>query len=253
MITKDTIEQRILAYVNDYESSKNPRSFSPSMLGNTLLQNFLIKVFGYQEEKSIGQNTLGSLFHKAMEHCIRDECTLNEQKYIIKMKNGVDLTFIIDMMILDENNLVKSIHDYKLTKIYTGKQIKKDKNHSYNQQMQAYVFGLNQLDLLATPFDGTYLEMFYKDADALLKEPVYEQINVPVNLGIEKTLIQKSDELFSYIDEGEMPPECANEDKWFRKLRNGTTIPSRCQLYCSVSSVCPYYKGETVASALSSW
>lgn len=253
MITKDTIEQRILAYVNDHESSKNPRSFSPSMLGNTLLQNFLIKVFGYQEEKSIGQNTLGSLLHKAMEHCMRDERVLNEQKYIIKMKNNVDLTFIIDMMILDENNLVKSIHDYKLTKIYTGKQIKKDKNYSYNQQMQAYEFGLVELGLLSPHYDGMFLEMFYKDADALLKEPVYEQIKVPSNKNIGDLLIQKSDELFSYIDEGEMPPECANEDKWFRKLRNGTTIPSRCQVYCSVSSVCPYYKGETVASALSSW
>ena len=124
---KELLESLILKGINTHESSNLPRSFSPSMLGSTLLQNFLTKVFGYQPDDSIGHNTLGSLMHYSLQHLVASDNILNEMKYKYEMKNGVTLSFIVDMMTLDKDGFITSIHDYKLTKIYAGKQLKKEK------------------------------------------------------------------------------------------------------------------------------
>ena len=250
---KELLESLILKGINTHESSNLPRSFSPSMLGSTLLQNFLTKVFGYQPDDSIGHNTLGSLMHYSLQHLVASDNILNEMKYKYEMKNGVTLSFIVDMITLDKDGFVTSIHDYKLTKIYAGKQLKKEKNHPYALQLNAYYYALKELGLISPNFEGLFIDMFYKDADVLLKEEIYEQIPIPLIAGIEDIIISKSDELFSYIDEGEMPPECTNEDKWIRKMKSGVVVPSRCVAYCSLKTVCPYFKGESLASNLSSW
>jgi hypothetical protein len=131
--------------------------------------------------------------------------------------------------------------------------IKKDLlNHPYTKQLQVLDY------LLAT---GTkielFLDIFTKDAKAIENEKSYEQVEVPrANKNdLVAEILTQTDELQKYIESGEIPPQC--EDVWVRKLKNGTTIPTKCALYCShgKAGVCPYYQPSTRESVnrLTNW
>lgn len=248
------LESKILTALNTHKKNPNPYTFSPSMLGNTTLQNFLAKVFDRDVETSVGHNTVGSIFHAGLNALLpENENELNEKRYEYLMSNGVTLTGVGDKFILTDG-FITEIRDYKLTKIYAGKSLKKEPNHAYALQLSGYRFMAEKLNMVSiTNKPKLVVDMFYKDADILLHEPVYEPIEVLYNVDIEEIILSKSNELVSYIDAGEMPAECENKDKWFRKLRNGTMVASRCVAYCGVKNVCPYFSGEPVSSSLASW
>jgi hypothetical protein len=92
-----------------------------------------------------------------------------------------------------------------------------------------------------------WLQMFSKNADAMESERTYNPIRVRNEdpMLIHSQLIAKTDEIRQWIESGQVPPECSNEEKWIRKhKRTGVVMPTRCMFYCSQgrSGMCPYYK-----------
>jgi len=94
-------------------------------------------------------------------------------------------------------------------------------------------------------------DYFIKDAKAIEFEKSFRPEVVPNKEGTEEvraamtTLMQVvaiTDSLQGYIEAGEIPPEC--KDLWIRNVK-GKTVRTRCQLYCSYNSVCPYYDNNT--------
>ena len=240
-----------------YTRSGVIKSFSGSQFGNTLLQNYLITLYGSQEEDCISQSDIGSVFHKGMEDIFRTESFSNnnpefiflENKVSRELPNGWALTGTIDRThpILGADNHTQ-IRDYKLTKKYSGKTVHKEWYHPYKLQLNSYLYSSTKL-LKPTKL---FLDLFYKDADVLLKEPGYEEIEVPVFEDFEEIALRVTDELEAAIDSGITPPECTVKEKWLRKLKSGNTVPSRCMAYCGVASKCPYYQ-TSLKSQIAGW
>jgi len=229
---------------------REPKTFSGSQWSNTLLQNYLIETNKLPDEKEIGQSQIGSLLHLAMENVIKDKDKVKVEKEISiskTYKNGWKATGTIDLIIHDENNNTYII-DHKFTKIYAGKMIKKEINHGYKEQLRHYgaIYDKEEVELV--------LNLFYKDANPLKMEPAHELIYVTTtpNEIFEERFIYKTDEIQSFIDGNIMPPECSNADKWYRAVGN-RRVATRCEQYCSVREVCPYYKGVNVEKRISEW
>jgi len=248
------LEKRILK-ATKYKRTVGELRFTASMFSNTDLQNYLTIIHGPQAETEIGQNTIGSIAHAGMEKLLpSDRAESNERKFeIIDFnKTGWTISGTADKVLFNDNEKI-DIRDYKFTKKYTGKKVKEEPNHAYNLQ-------LNFLKMLMDSpgqFPGRHftmtIDMFYKDADLLYREKSYEAIPVNIITDIEARSMEKILALDAIIKSGEIPSECGTKDLWIRKLKNGTTIRSRCLLYCSVNHVCPYYKPERPQDAVSRW
>lgn len=248
-----SIEKDILE-ATKYKREVGELRFSASMFSNTDLQNFLIVVYGAEEPTEIGQNTIGNIAHKGMEEIykgVQDVYTEVDYKIENYADTGWALTGTADLVATKPDYI--NIHDYKFTKLYAGKSVKKDLRHGYRMQLNT----LKQLIVESTGHTPEnihlYLEMFYKDADILYLQKSYEQIEVRDIPDIKELIIAKIKALDTLIKAGEMPPECSTADLWFRKLKNGNTVRSRCQAYCSVAHVCPYYTPPSAKKTISNW
>jgi hypothetical protein len=140
------------------------------------------------------------------------------------------------------------LHDWKTTKVYAGKMVKRERDHGYRQQLNLYAFILfnDKEKFKDIEYDDIelYLHMFYKDANLLEGEDTYEKINVLLEImdNTSQSIARKLEKLQNYLDNDIMPDECSNAEKWWRITRkNKTKVPSRCKLYCNVNHICPYY------------
>lgn len=238
--------------VTQYKNYKEQSySFSASMSGNTVLQNYLTIVHGHQPDSDIGDNTLGSIFHLGMEQLVQK----HTQDYLIATEQpaSMDLgdwkiTATADMKIFEKElipsmatqDVLKEIHDFKLTKKYAVEQIKKDPyNHAYGKQLR-----INNVVHNGNDSVKLFIDAFIKDADKLKTEPSYVQIEVPSDNSFTIEQLQEwTAELQGWIESGEVPPKC--DDVWLRKPKGfDYAIPSRCMFYCAHgrSGLCPHFK-----------
>ena len=255
------LEEEILKateYKSGYKQKDNEYVISASMVGNELLQNYLSIVFGKQKQKQIKDPTLGTIFHRGMDALIqRDNNYLEIQKEFpmyMKLENDWILSGTADLIVMQNFNY--EIHDYKFAKSYTMKMFKKEINtHSYTKQLIALKFLLKE-QVLADPIE-LYCDFFLKDAKIIEGEKILHQIKVESNL-VESTfienLINHTNELQKYIEEGKVPPKC--KDTWPRKLK-GKFVQMKCQYYCSQGAAgnCPYYDpmNETTMIDFANW
>jgi len=242
------LEQKIIdntQYKSKYTKREGEYVISASMVGKDLLQNYLSIIYGNHKNEKIDDTVLGTIFHNGLETMMKKgdpEATLYPEYALSKkLKNGWMVTGTTDLLVSTGDHY--EIRDYKLTKQYALKMIKKDlHNHPYSKQ-------LNVLNFLLGNRTGTvlWLDIFTKDAKAIENENSYEAINVPLvdRETMEKEIIEETTKLQEYIESGEIPEQC--EDVWIRKLKNGTTIPTKCALYCShgKAGLCPYYQPTT--------
>lgn len=250
---------------------ENPYTFSASMSGNTMLQNYLIIVHGSIESTRIGDNTLGSVFHRGMEEIIIEHALVQsdttlffrvEEKASKTLSNGWVISGTADLVIYkkvinSDKEFIDSIHDYKLVKQYAVKKILENPaGHHYAKQLH-----INRWIRDKAIAANLYIETFAKDANALVMEPTYQQIEVkpePMN-NTQIYLEEVTTQLQEWIESGEIPPKC--DDLWLRKLNKTSTtvIPSRCMFYCAhgKAGLCPHYKPEqtsrNVAAIVSNW
>ena len=259
---KFKLEKEILngtKYKSGFTPSDDEYTISASMIAKEPLQNYLTIIHGSHNDKKIGDNTLGSVFHAGIEQIIlnatnkdtnetRDgEYALSEYAMNYKLKNGWILSGTADLILRGEN-LRSSIHDYKLTKSYALKMINKNiVNHDWSKQLQILDFLHKKESPPEASYSDLYLEVFIKDAKSIEQEKTYNRINIPNENHevLEAKIIGITNELQQFIENGEIPPEC--KDTWKRKLKNGTTIATKCALYCShgAAGVCPYYRPDT--------
>lgn len=252
-------------YVSGFVNEDDDYVISASMLGKEPLQNYLSIIHGKIHTEEIDDTTLGSVFHRGMEEIMKDklkEDTQNgdhnivgvEQSMYVKLSNGWILSGTADL-ITEESENVFGIHDYKLSKSYALKMLKKDlHSHDYTKQLQAldalFVNSLrNHSDPVTT---NLYIEFFVKDAKAIEKETSHTTITAPSKAKGEgmdpaemvfQEVVQITDSLQSYIESAQVPPMC--EDRWPRNVK-GKVIPTKCALYCShgKAGLCPHYKNS---------
>ena len=245
-----------------YIPSPIEKSISASQLGNDLLQLYLAKTTTQEEEVfEIGQAELGSIFHLGMEAAAYDmmqdpdsNIAFIEKQLKLELSNGWTITGTADLITKTGDQY--TIYDYKLTKLYSGKIIKdairKNQPNGYITQLNAYRlmfdYGINQ-------DSSAMLSMFYKDQNILKNDVAYEEIQVPVLNGIEQTAVDITNKLQEHIDNKTVPEICS--DLWWRKIKN-TSVPTRCDNYCSVKNSCPYYKKHnssphSIARNITNW
>ena len=245
--------EKMILNATKYDGERaNPYTFSASMTGNTLLQNYLIIVHGSQEEHSVGDATLGSVFHKGMEEIVRstavanDEALLAERKVVHNLDNGWAISGTTDLEVLGEG-VIKEIHDFKLVKHYAVKKILENPSqHSYAMQLH-----INRY-IRSAVHSKLYIDAFAKDAKHLESESTFNQIEIqPISFeDTEAYLYGITDEIKQWVESGQVPPKC--DDVWLRKLKTtGEVIASRCMLYCSFgkTGLCPHYKPNSRNSA----
>jgi hypothetical protein len=223
----------IIKSISKYERTTEPKHISASAIGGDMLQNYLrIKnPDKLKEEEEVTQSSLGSVFHKGLEAEGKKMYKPDEVEFEVEVKrelpNGWTLTGTIDMV----DHINEEIHDYKLSKTYAAKMVKKEMTHTYRFQLNAYKYLLNK------PY-SMVLDFFMKDQKPLDGERAYEIITVNDIDSFEYKLVSITDELQGYLDRNEEPPKC---DEWLiysRKLK--TTINQKCLLYCDVSHLCPH-------------
>lgn len=246
-------------YERGFEPPADAYVISASMVAKDPLQNYLTILYGTQAETEITDSTLGSVFHRGMEEIVKEEKKkIPEDKEHIfveasmnmKLANGWYLSGTGDIIIRRPDG-TSDIEDHKLTKAYALKMIMKDlPNHDYTKQLQ--VLDLLNYKMNPYPFKDKVqskltINVFCKDAKAIDKEKTFTPVIVPNAdlIALEQEIVEKTSALQAYIEEGEIPPACP--DVWLRKLKNGTTIPTKCALYCShgKAGVCPHYQPNT--------
>lgn len=251
--------------------SDNPYTFTASMIGNEVLQNYLTVVNGTFPTQKVDDTTIGSIFHRGMEEIIKEqEQSINdilllgtEQNLQRILDNGWTLSGTADLKFATnlESDFNLNIHDFKLTKMYAIGKIREDlSGHNYTKQLNIlkYLDYWERIESLAPiPTYNLVIDAFAKDAKAIQGEEIHHAIEVPEanNDVIEAEILQKTNELQQYIESGEIPPAC--EDVWPRRMRNGTTINTRCTFYCShgKSGKCPYFNPNTrqTVARISNW
>ncbi len=258
------ITEKIAEHASVYKSHKVKKSYSGSMFGNELIQNYLSKIDRDEEDTifEVGQNTIGSIFHLGMEQAtvgidIEGLKVSTEVSLETPLQNGWLLTGTIDR--IDEYEDRIEIHDYKTTKMYKGTMLKKDINNGFFND--AYVLQMNAYKFLyekATSTDKEVimiLDMFYKDQNMLKNDVAYEQIVVPIIQNFEDLAIKETTNLEAAL-KGEIElEECS--DLWFRKMKTGDMIPTRCEFYCSYKNICQFYnkrnKTKQLSNSITNW
>ena len=267
-LQKDILEAT--KYVSGFVNNEDKYVISASMVANDPLQNYLSIIHGKIDGNKIDDTHLGSVFHKGMEEIMGAKVGETSYVYAVEhsmhkeLSNGWILSGTADL-ILEPTPGNFEIRDYKLTKNYAHKMFLKEKyTHSYTKQLQVleslFREGENRSANLINNVT-LVCDYFIKDAKAIEYEKSYRPEEVPNKEGTEDiraaevTLMEVvaiTDTLQSYIESATIPPEC--KDLWIRNVK-GNIIRTRCQLYCSYNSVCPYYDNNThqAANRIASW
>ncbi len=225
---------KIAESLSFYNRKSIDRTLSGSQFGNEHIQNYLI-LKGEENKTSftVGQNSIGSIFHFAMEtesnNMFTPEQCESEIAVSRLLPNGWNITGTIDRVDHD----TKTIHDYKLTKKYIKAFLKREPEHGYRLQANIYKWCLNNDYRMV-------LDLFYKDSNEAKNEVAYEEFEIDDIHNIEEIAIQTTNELQVYLDSNALPPKCG--DVWLRKLTpKGPLVATRCMTYCGVSDACPHY------------
>ena len=235
-----------------YEREPGELKFSASMFSSTDLQNYLTILHGAQDHPEVDQSTIGSVFHLGMEQLMRKRYPKSEgieKEVSYDRDDGWKVSARMDFH--DNSTNVPVIRDWKLTKLYAGKMLKKDMNHPYRLQVNVARHILVERGARVEP--SMVIHMFYKDQDQLKGDVGYEAIHINPIIDVGTQIDAKIAKLNGFIETGTEPPECSMEEKWFRRMKNGNVIPSRCQLYCGVKDHCPYYKTPSARTAVANW
>ena len=248
-----------ILHATQYTGKREKRRFSGSMWGMTNLQLWLEMNNDDIQKEEINQSTIGSLFHIGMEHIDK----ANMQAYIeVEVANTIHtknhqwtITGTIDRIIevIKDKQKYISIQDHKLTKSYVGVILKKEWfQHSYIRQLNTYKW-IHQ-ETINQDKQAKYdmrLNLFYKDGEELNHVPHYEIFEVPQIPEFEKLLLNKLKEIDQFIDNEEPPEKC--EDIWWRKDKQGRSVPTRCTAYCNVNHLCPYYRPPSIRQKAMNW
>jgi len=221
-------------------SEKNVKAISASQIGSDPQEVLMKYKYGVIEDIEVGQNTIGSLVHMALEHIYKDEAnTLCEYKPKPIEIDGWFLTGSIDRVDVSKRELT----DIKVTKTYAIEKMKKDDSEAYKWQLSAYRY-------LMKKNTGDDYKCFIEAWNKQGGFDVRKGVDIP---SVERVKIEpysyeevetKFKELKQFVELGS-EKQC--DDVFLRKVK-GNTVPLRCLKYCSYNKVCKYYnpKPDTV-------
>lgn len=230
-------------YDNKFSDVKN--HISASSFANETLELWLDRE-GYDREEKLGDNTVGSLVHIAMEKLVTDLCDpqLVCEKRFDKAIGGYLVSGSMDLI----DYSTRTIYDYKTAKNYSRKMLAKEgKNHRYAIQMAIYNW------LLTNENESNFTcKIFWimKDSKAAEREPVFveEEIEIMSREEIEAYMLEKIAVLDAY-DSKTIPDKCS--DLWTRKVKSAL-IDTKCEFYCGFKKTCPKYK-TTAVKQIATW
>lgn len=237
-------------YKSGYEKTGDEYVLSASMLGSDVLQNYFTIIYGHSKDIRIGDNTLGTIFHRGMETMIMEGTEKSgillfpESRYHYDLDDNWVISGTADLII--QNSGEYEIHDYKLSKSYTTKMMKKNiTNHQYTKQLNVLNWLMRKRGLEKDA--QLIVDFFLKDAKIMDFEESFQQVEVPVYSmeRIEGELLERTKTLQSYIESATVPPQC--EDLWPRKVKN-KLINAKCEYYCGHKSHCPYVQSSAYHS-----
>lgn len=230
-------------YDNEFSYMEN--HISASSFANETLELWLDK-YGYEREEKLGDNTVGSLVHIAMEKIISDLCDpqLVCEKRFSKNFEGHIISGSMDLV----DYSTRTIYDYKTAKNYSRKMLTKEgKHHRYAIQLAVYNWLLT--DKNESPFTCKIFWIM-KDSKAAEREPTFveEEIEIMSREEIEAYMLDKIITLAHY-NKDVVPDKC--KDLWPRKVKNAV-IDTKCEFYCGFKKSCPRYK-TTALKQIATW
>ena len=224
------------AYSGNMEPGK--KQISASQLGNDTLQLYLKYKHGGKESIIFDAATFGSIYHLGAEYAFKDIDTVETEKSLsYELSNGWLVTGSIDL--IDHKH--KLIVDHKTTTATSIASTQKEgKNSSYGLQQSVYRW------LLKKNYDLDYsaiLAMVDKNF-SYFKDNKFNQINfIEIDThtieDTEQLLLDKTNELQSYIDLDQEPGQCQNLFWYARKGQKRKAM--KCLHYCDQSQHCPYF------------
>lgn len=218
------------------------KQFSGSMVGNTVLQNYLKFVNGSAEKSTFEATTFGSIFHVGAETIfsnLKDDEIRVEISLKVPLSNGWIISGTMDL-VLDK---YKMIVDWKTTTATTIKKVRSEgKNNGYALQQAVYKwlfwkeFGIEYGCALGMVDKG---HSYYKDN----KNQMLELIEIETHSleDIEAILYEKTNELDEYIDLGQEPDECSMNEKWPYARKGQKAKMMKCIHYCDQNVNCKHY------------
>lgn len=239
-----------------YSGNKEPgkKSFSASMLGNDVLQNFLKFKHGSSDSTQFEANTFGSIYQLGVDMAadLYNKSRQEEDRYSsafrhkVTLANGWEVSGEMDQI----DNELKVIFDNKVTTATTLASIKKEgKMHGYALQLGVYNWLMYKLTgeeyLTAIPLIDkgfSYFKPLKNNQLSFVEVETYSPDE------IEAMLIEKTNELQQFIDLDQEPAECKNLFLYGRK--GETKKRMRCLFYCDFAEHCKYYSKHSNAKAI---
>ncbi len=203
------------------------------MLSNTRLQNFLIAIDNRTRlSGNLSQTTLSHILEKGIEFIVTYKYFGVKPLSLSHIFN-TDFGSVVFMADGFHDEYSDSLYIVRFTREYKSRMLSQliddeSLDDNYIVELSALA-ALSILELdLSCKF--SFINTIHDDNGEIV-----DTVHSPGLLSIDsiKDMIST---FASDMDNGELPPEC--EDKW----TTGAGVHSRCEKYCSVKDICPFYK-----------
>lgn len=241
--------------INDYEkmllnatqysgnSKAGTKKYSASMLGNNVLQNYLKIMNGSTDKPKFGANSIGSLYQLGVDEATRRWNELEPGRYEFAKRleytlpNGWVISGEMDQIDME----LKVIFDNKVSTATTISKIRSEgKTHGYALQLAVYKWLMwkeyGELYQTALPVVDKGHSFFKTNKNECLENIevfTYEPED------IELMLIEKTDELQTFVDLGQEPEMCT--DLWIMARKGSAPKRMKCLYYCDQNKNCKHY------------
>jgi hypothetical protein len=222
------------------------------MLGSDMLEIYLKYFHGSKNNIQFEANTLGSIYQLGVDTAATKwneknnyQQYINAFRYSVELPNGWTISGEMDQI----DTVNKVIFDNKVTTSTAIIGVRKEgKNNSYTLQQGVYKWLLHEyakreLQKQKPEIYEAVLPMVDKNF-SYFKDNKFNQLNFEILEthtleDIELLLLEKTNELQTYIDLGQEPDQCRNL-YWFGK-RGQKKKPMKCIFYCDQNSHCSHY------------
>ena len=247
------IRKAILDCAKYKEIAPNSKEISASEFGGDLFKIWLKQKYGVIEEDKISHNTIGSLFHIAMEKVLKhleennEDYAIDTEVPLVPYKyKDFKITGTADAVVQYKDKYY--IIDYKLIHEYSEKMLMQDiaKNNEHNYIWQLNIY--RWLYYLGTGKDADiYILAFSRGKGLNRKNKTFIEpisfIEIP-KIPFSK-IEEKVKEVIDWVVQNENnKKEAMNHCDQFEygAINN---VPVKCEYYCSYKNVCPLYKNNS--------
>ena len=238
-------------YSGGNQQTGESKTFSASMLGSPLLQNYYRVKYGSQEQTIPGANTLGSIYQLGVDQAALLWNSKNAQQYVnaMRLQYMLDNEWIVSGEIDQYDKLNNVIFDNKLVTDTIAKKIKQEgKWHPYALQLGVYKWLMMKNDYVKKEpacvlAIGNKTFSHYKKNN--LNPVDFIELETHSLEDIEGLLYDKTNELDEYLNNDLVPQQPPINDLMpYKRKGQARVTRMRCEYYCDYKGVCKYYKTD---------